>query len=322
MAQVQGGYTFTGTAPSNLVTAATLNALIGSATALPGFITEQTAETTPADDDVFLMYDASATALRKITKGNFVGTPVGMAGTRGLYALGDASTVTITADEVVLRQSGGSNAKLHQAVSLTCTLATYTAGSTANGRDHSTVAASGWLYLWLISNGTTCASLLSDSATAPVLPSGYTYQALCGAIYQAASSMRVTLISDDRRCVCIPVTSGSLTTASLNNDPVATTNYQTLSLATKVPPSARRVRGYVSTVATSPSRIILAANNTGLGAVALWADTTSSSGAGDLNATETTSMAFEVPILGASQNIFWKHSVNHARQIWTTGFDL
>ena len=64
MAQFQGGFTFTETGAGAEVTAATLNALIGQAVALPGFITEQTSEATPADDDVFLMYDTSAAALR------------------------------------------------------------------------------------------------------------------------------------------------------------------------------------------------------------------------------------------------------------------
>lgn len=322
MAKFQGGFTFTETGAGASVTAATLNALINSAEALPGIITEQTAETTPADDDVFLMYDTSAGELRKITKGNFVGTPVGLVGTRGLSALSTTTTVAITADEAVLRQSGGSNAKLHQSISLTCTLGTYSGGSTANGRDHATVAASGWLYLYLISNGTTIASLLSDSATAPVLPTGYTYAALIGAIYQSGSSMRVTHITDGRKHSIPPQSGSVVTNATVNNSPTSATGYTAAAFTTFVPSIAKRMRGFVASAGGSPGRVIVAATTAGLGAVALWADVAGASGAAaDLDGAYSTSQNFEVPIVTA-QTLYWKHSVNHSRLFYLNGYDL
>ena len=57
-----------------------------------GAITGQTEETTSADDDVILMFDTSASALRKITKTNFSPALTYTSGT----ATGDGSDTTFT----------------------------------------------------------------------------------------------------------------------------------------------------------------------------------------------------------------------------------
>ena len=59
-----------------------------------GAITGQTAETSVADDDTIVMFDASASALRKITKANFAPT-VTLTYTAG-SAVGDGSTTVFT----------------------------------------------------------------------------------------------------------------------------------------------------------------------------------------------------------------------------------
>ena len=59
-----------------------------------GVITGQTAETSVADGDTILMFDASASALRKITKANFAPS-VTLTYTAGT-ATGDGSTVAFT----------------------------------------------------------------------------------------------------------------------------------------------------------------------------------------------------------------------------------
>ena len=59
-------------------------------------ITSQTEVSTFADDDVLLVYDTSATALKKITKAN-LGISVSLAYTNGTFT-GDGSTTTITID--------------------------------------------------------------------------------------------------------------------------------------------------------------------------------------------------------------------------------
>ena len=59
-----------------------------------GAITGQTAETSVADDDTIIMFDASASELRKITKANFAPT-VTLTYTAG-SAVGDGSTTVFT----------------------------------------------------------------------------------------------------------------------------------------------------------------------------------------------------------------------------------
>ena len=59
-----------------------------------GIITTQTEESTVADDDLILVYDASATALRKMTKANFAPAVSLTYNTR--TATGDGSTVGFT----------------------------------------------------------------------------------------------------------------------------------------------------------------------------------------------------------------------------------
>ena len=75
-----------------------------------GVITAQTEESTVADDDLILVYDASATALRKMTKANFAPTVTLTYNTRS--ATGDGSTqgftVTsgVTVDDVLVSVNG------------------------------------------------------------------------------------------------------------------------------------------------------------------------------------------------------------------------
>ena len=75
-----------------------------------GVITAQTEESTVADDDLILVYDASAAALRKMTKANFAPTVTLTYNTRS--ATGDGSTqgftVTsgVTVDDVLVSING------------------------------------------------------------------------------------------------------------------------------------------------------------------------------------------------------------------------
>ena len=89
---------------------------------------------------------------------------------------------TITINSIVLKSSD--RAYVANAVSLTNTITT----SGVNGLDTGSEASSTWYNVWIIYNGTTVASLLSLSATAPTMPSGYTYKARVGAIWNDGSS--------------------------------------------------------------------------------------------------------------------------------------
>jgi hypothetical protein len=93
------------------------------------------------------------------------------------------SQINITCDYMILLNA--SNA-IHEASSVSVTANIAATG--ANGRDTGTEAANTWYYLWVISDGTTPAALLSLSSTAPTMPGGYGYKRLVGAIRNDGSS--------------------------------------------------------------------------------------------------------------------------------------
>lgn len=81
--------------------------------------------------------------------------------------------VDIDADELLL--SGRKVIGVNLTIDITA--------SGANGLDTGAEENSTWYHIWVIDNGTTTAGLLSTSATAPTMPSGYTYKGYVGAIY-------------------------------------------------------------------------------------------------------------------------------------------
>lgn len=89
-----------------------------------------------------------------------------------------AYQVDIDADEISTQNATG-GFKLLSSVNLTADIT----ASGANGLDTGGEGADSWYFIWAIAkaDGTT-AGLLSLSATAPTMPSGYTYKALLGAI--------------------------------------------------------------------------------------------------------------------------------------------
>lgn len=94
-----------------------------------------------------------------------------------VVAYASATSVTVTADSLVLTDTSGGS-YLASSVSETVTITT--AG--VSGLDTGAEGSSRWYYIWIIYNGTVVNGLLSESATAPTMPSGYTHKALVGAI--------------------------------------------------------------------------------------------------------------------------------------------
>lgn len=82
------------------------------------------------------------------------------------------TTATMTADEIVLQNSTG-NAQRISAFNKTVN----SAASGAGGLDTGSIATNTWYYIYAIFNPTTSTQsiLMSTSATAPTLPSGYTF---------------------------------------------------------------------------------------------------------------------------------------------------
>src|SRR4030065_132078 len=89
-------------------------------------------------------------------------------------------------------------------------------------------APSTWYYLWVIHDNITVAGLLSTSNTAPIMPSGYTYKALVGAVYNNSSSNFISLYQQGARVRC---DTGTF-------DP-ANTSATSTSIATFVPVTAK-----------------------------------------------------------------------------------
>jgi len=165
--------------------------------------------------------------------------------------------VTITAAELVLTD-GSSNYYLATGVNLTVNV---TANGNANGLDTlpgTGASASTWYYLYVIWNGTTLQGLISASPTAPTLPSGYTYFALVGAVYnQAGSSGFQTFRIVNRRAFTVETV---LLTAA-----AATTSWASYvtNVAAAVPPIATAMSGTLGTTAAGGFGIAADANGTG-----------------------------------------------------------
>ena len=102
------------------------------------------------------------------------------------------TAVAVTANQLVLAATAGAVTLSSVSVSIS----TVTSG--ANGLDTGSIANSTWYSVWVIYNGTTTAGLLSASATAPTLPSGYTYKARVGWVRYATAALARTLQYDNR----------------------------------------------------------------------------------------------------------------------------
>jgi hypothetical protein len=145
------------------------------------------------------------------------------------------SKMDITADEVVMKTSDG-KALLASAVSLTADIGL---GVAVNGLDAGVEGADTWYYLWVISNGSTTSALISTSATAPVLPTGYVYKALVGQVRNNGSSnFTVTTIQDRTQW---QVTQDIAATITGVTSYTALTGTPLTDFAKMVPPNAKEV---------------------------------------------------------------------------------
>ena len=101
-----------------------------------GAITGQTAETSVADDDLILIYDTSATALRKMTKANFVPAVSLSYTTRNYTGDGSDTTFTVTngttVDSVLVTENGVLQ-KPTTDYTISGTTLTFQGGAPANG---------------------------------------------------------------------------------------------------------------------------------------------------------------------------------------------
>lgn len=86
--------------------------------------------------------------------------------------------VDVSASSAVLCNTSNYCIRNPAAISFTINAAT----TGANALDTGTLANNTWYYIYIISNGTTVSGLMSTSATAPTMPSGYVYKYRVGAV--------------------------------------------------------------------------------------------------------------------------------------------
>jgi len=107
-----------------------------------------------------------------------------------------ATQVRITTDRVVLRNPDNNTFVVFDNVDETATITT----GGANGLDTGSEASNTWYFVWLISNGNVVDSLLSTSATAPTMPSGYAYRMRVGSVRNNASSNFFNFVQYGKEC--------------------------------------------------------------------------------------------------------------------------
>lgn len=133
-----------------------------------------------------------------------------LAGAQGLVITNNAVTpsskIDITADQVIMVAAGQGL----YATAVSVTIDTSTVGA-ANGLDAGSRGNTTWYNLFLISNGTVTAGLASLSATAPTLPSGYTYFVRLGAMRTDGSGNFYRTRQLGRDTVYTPVTASNTT---------------------------------------------------------------------------------------------------------------
>lgn len=154
------------------------------------------------------------------------------------------STADIDADAIWVRDSGGAARRLTN-VNLTVDIAT--AG--ADGLDTGTETAFVWYYLHAIYNATLSsqAGLLSLSADSPMLPNGYTYSGLVGAIRNDGAGDFVPVHQRGRDAITqrnTPLNAGTATT------------YTAVSLGNAIPAIATGARGYLTVDRTAGSAAV------------------------------------------------------------------
>ena len=143
-----------------------------------------------------------------------------------------ATTADIDADAVLLKNTGGAGFRA-ETVNLTVDIT----ASGVNGLDTGSEASSTWYYLWVIYNGTTVAGLLSISATAPTMPSGYTFKGLVGAVYNDSGS---AFDKFHQVGVYVGIQQDNVLSSG------SATSWTSVSLATAVPANAKLISANVS----------------------------------------------------------------------------
>lgn len=193
--------------------------------------------------------------------------PSALGSTQGLLVTNNASTpntqIDITALSALLVTTAGLPKWLGNGTAPSVTIDLTTVG--ANGMDAGSRPTSGWVYCYLISNGSVTAGIATTTAPAsgaPTLPSGYTYRVYVGAMFcdsaqnlmrtrQRGADAQYQLVLATNTLVPPVIASGSQVTYSTTSPALAA-----VSVATIVPATA----SLINVLATSTWKGGTAAN--------------------------------------------------------------
>ncbi|OPY03781.1 MAG: hypothetical protein A4E60_00078 [Syntrophorhabdus sp. PtaB.Bin047] len=179
---------------------------------------------------------------------------------RGLIVKNNTSNpnhqVDISADEIILQDASGNPMRVLN-LSMTADITV----SGAGGLDTGSEAASTWYHLWITAKADGTKSVIfSTSATAPTLPTGYTYKAYIGAWYNGTDGHLKAAYQRGTRVVL----------AELRTEVTGGTATSYTSFAILVPSTARIWHGHVAVYANNGiGCAFVATDGSGLGSAPL-----------------------------------------------------
>jgi len=166
-------------------------------------------------------------------------------------------TVTITADEVILQDGNGAALRVssvNETVDIT--------NSGAYGLDVAPELANTWFYIWIIGNSTSHAGLISNSATAPTLPSGYAYKGLLGAVYNDASSNFNAFSQVNGR---VQRNFATISTAIIDHTDCGSASWASNDISAYVPSTVKSIYGFTRGVSSGAANAQISGNSSGFG---------------------------------------------------------
>lgn len=235
-------------------------------------------------------------------------------------AYASASTLTVAADEVVVKNSA------NQSYLLTGLSGGVTVNIAAavgiNALDTGAEASSTWYYIWAVWDGTTAGCLLSTSSTTPSVANFvYTHKALIGAVRNDGSSNFISFTQQDRQIWL------NLTVLFTAKAPAGSNTYEAyqaggggsdVDLRTLVPPIAKRLQGVSGFSTNNNGAVAIAGDANGLGATSIAGN---SAGAITLDGFDW-SGRFEIP-LKTAQTFYWKaHNTSANSRVSLSGYAI
>lgn len=199
------------------------------------------------------VYSASSNTLQLLNAviQSVSGASAPLCGATGLKITNNGVTpntiLNLTADQVVMETSAGIVQSRNNVSLLAINISTGNVTSAPNGMDGEAPGISAWLNIWAIDNGAAPAGLVSTSATAPTLPSGYTYKCRLGAMRVDGSGnlLRTTQLGSRVQYL----TNTALPT--ITQTAPGTGSYASVSISTFVPPTATQLFFVIDQAAAS-----------------------------------------------------------------------